>query len=69
MKLKLSTKSDIVRCLEDASEKQVDIIPSVDIVMLDGPAMVCVLKPAAAGTLREYACPGCAPTLCGTETG
>ena len=55
--LKLGTKSDIVRCIEDASEKQDDITPSVDVVMLDGPAMLCVLKPAAAGTLREYASP------------
>ena len=68
-KLKLGTKSDIVRCLEDAPEKQDDITPSVDVVMLDGPAMLCVLKPAASGTLREYACPGCVPTLCGTSTG
>ena len=28
-KLKLGTKSDIVRCIEDASEKQDDISPSV----------------------------------------
>ena len=68
-KLKLGTKSDIVRCLEDAPEKQDDIIPSVDVVMLDGPVMLCVLKPTASGTLREYACPGCVPTLCGTSTG
>ena len=68
-KLKLGPKSDIVRCLEDAPEKQNDITPSVDVVMLDGPAMLCVLKPAASGTLREYACPGCVPTLCGTSTG
>ena len=68
-KLKLGTKSDIVRCLEDAPEKQDDITPSVDVVMLDGPVILCVLKPAASGTLREYACPGCVPTLCGTSTG
>ena len=68
-KLKLGTNSEIVRCLEDAPEKQDDITPSVDVVMLDGPAMLCVLKPAASGTLREYACPGCVPTLCGTLTG
>ena len=35
-------------------------------LMLDGPAMLCVLEPAASGTLSEYACPGCVPTLCGT---
>ena len=68
-KLKLGTKSDIVRCLEDAPAKQDDITPSVDVVMLDGPAVLCVLKPVASGTLRECACPGCAPTLCGTSTG
>ena len=68
-KLKLGTTSDIVRCLEDAAEKQDDITPRVDVVMLDGPARLCVLKPAASGTLREYACPGCVPTLCGTSTG
>ena len=60
------TKSDIVRCLEDAPEKQDDITPSVDVFMLDGPAMSCLLKPSAPGTLREYACQGCVPTLCGT---
>ena len=53
------------RCLREAN----DITPSVDIVMLDGPAMLCVVKPAGAGTLSEYACPGCVPTLCGTATG
>ena len=68
-KLKLGTKLEIVRCLEDAPGKQDDIIPSVDVVMLDGPAMLCILKPAASGTLREYACPGCVSTLCGTSTG
>ena len=68
-KLKLGTKSDIVRCLEDAPEKQDDITPSVGVIMLDGPVMLCVLKPVASGTLREYACPGCVLTLCGTSTG
>ena len=44
------------RKLFDAPEKQDDITQSVDVVMLDGPTMLCVLKPAASGTLREYAC-------------
>ena len=56
-KLKLGTKSGNVRCLENAPEKQDDITPSVDVVMLDRPAMLCVLKP------------GCVSTLCGTSTG
>ena len=68
-KLKLGTKSDIVRWLEDVSEKQDDITPSIGVFMLDRRAMLCVLKPAASGTLREYACPRCVPTLCGTSTG
>ena len=68
-KPKLGTKSHIVRCLEDVPEKQDDITPSVDVVMLDEPAMLCVLKPAYSGILGEYACPGCVPTLCGPSTG
>ena len=54
-KVKLGTKSDIVRCLEDVTEKQHDVTPSVEIVVLDGSAMLCVLKPTAAGTFRDYA--------------
>ena len=51
-KLKLGTKSDIVRCLEDAAEKQDDT--SVDVVVvLDGLAILYMLKPAAAGTFCE----------------
>ena len=54
-KLKLGTKSDIVRCLEDVIEEQDDTTPSVEVVVLDGPAIVHMLKPAAARTFREYA--------------
>ena len=54
-KLKLGTKSDIVRCLEDVIEEQDDITQSVEVVVLDGPAIVHMLKPAAAKTFREYA--------------
>ena len=68
-KLKLGTKSDTVRCLEDAPEKQDDITPSIGVLLLDGPAMLCVLKHAASGTLREYACAVGVPTLRGTSTG
>ena len=53
-KLKLGTKSDIVRCLEDAIEEQDDIAPSVEVVVLDGPAIVHMLTPEAARTFREY---------------
>ena len=34
--LKLGTKSGIVRCLEDGTERQDDITPIVEVVMLDG---------------------------------
>ena len=51
--LKLGTKADIVRCLEDAPEKQDDT--SVDVVVLDGLtlAILYVLKAAATGTFCE----------------
>ena len=54
-KLKLGTRSDIVRCQEDVTEEQDDITPSVEVVVLDGPAIVYVPMPAAAITFREYA--------------
>ena len=56
-KLKLGTKSGIVRCLEDGTEKQDDITPIADVIMLDGPDImyVLVLKHAAASNFPEYA--------------
>ena len=54
-KLKLDTTSDIVRCLEDATEEQYDIFPSVKVVRLDGPDIMNELKHAAARTFLEYA--------------
>ena len=44
-KLNQGTKADIVRCLEDAPEEQGDT--SVDVVVLDGLAILYVLKHAA----------------------
>ena len=54
-KLKLGNKSDIVRCLEEAIEEQDDITTSVEVVVLDGPAIVHMMKQATARTFREYA--------------
>ena len=54
-KFKLGIDSDIVRCIEDVTEEQDDTTPIVDAVVLDGPAIVCVLKHAATGTFHEYA--------------
>ena len=48
---KLGTKSDIVRCLEDAPEEQDDT--SVDVVGLDGLGILYELKPSAAETVCE----------------
>ena len=50
-KLKLGTKSDIVLCLEEAPEEQDDT--SIDVVVLDGLAILYLLKPAAAATFCE----------------
>ena len=50
-KLKLGTKSDIVRCIEDAPEEQDDT--SVDVVVLDVLPILYELKPAVAGTFCE----------------
>ena len=49
--LKLGTKSDIVRCLENAPEEQGDTM--VDAVVSDGLAILYVLKPAATETFCE----------------
>ena len=53
-KFKLGIDSDIVRCIEYVTEEQ-DDTTIADAVLLDGPAIVCVLKHAATGTFREYA--------------
>ena len=51
---KLGAKSRFVRCLEDATEEQHDVTSSVDVIVLDEPAMLRLLKLAAGGTFREY---------------
>ena len=42
------------RCLEDVIEEQDGTTPMVEVVVLDGAAIVHMLKPAAARTFREY---------------
>lgn len=56
-KLRLGTKSDIVRCLEEAVPEDEEDEPSPvgDVVILDGPAIVNMLKPGSAHTFKEYA--------------
>ena len=54
--LKLGTKLDIVRCLEDVIEEQTDITPIVELSVLYGPANHRVRAEACrARTFREYA--------------
>ena len=51
----MGTKSGIDRCLEDVIEEQHYTTPSVEVVLLDVPTIMAVLKPAAAIHFREYA--------------
>ena len=53
-RLHLSTKSDLLVCLESLSEAQSEA-PSVTNVVLDGAAIIQMLKPGAAKTFEEYA--------------
>ena len=48
---------------EEAIEEQDDITPSVEVVVLDGPAIVHMMKPATARTFREYAQDVCLPCV------
>lgn len=55
-KLRLGKKSDIIHCLEDeVTTEQEDTSPFADVVVLDGPAIVHMLKPGSARTFRDYA--------------
>ena len=63
-KLKLGTKSDIVRCLEDVPEKQDDITPSVDVVMLETVRRTSHAVRTEACSLRNFAARICMPRMC-----
>ena len=64
-KLRLGTKSDIVSCLEElvptptkdsrTNESLYDNTPAVNVVILDGAALVNMLKPGTVRTFSEYA--------------
>ena len=59
--LKLGTKSDIVRCLEDAPEEQDE--NSVDVVVLDGLVILCLAEACNCWNFRRIICPLCVPTI------
>ena len=53
-RLRLGTKSDILTCLEDLSPSQTKT-PDATCNVLDGAAIILMMKPAAAKTFDEYA--------------
>ena len=52
-KLRSGTKSDFLSCLEKNGPAQAQR-PSVEALLLDGAAMVNMLKPGASKTIQEY---------------
>ena len=53
-KLRMGTKSDLMKCLEKCVEPTNDV-PHTDVVILDGAVIVNFLKPLAAKTFDDYA--------------
>ncbi len=53
-KLHLGTKSDMLVCLEGISEAQSISSPTTTMVVIDGAALVQMLKPGAAKTFEDY---------------
>jgi len=52
--LRSGTKAGIAACLEEFSESVADC-PAVDVMVLDGAAIVCMLKPTGSMTFKQYA--------------
>ena len=52
-RLQLGTKSDILSCLEELSPSQ-NKTPGATCIVLDGAAIIQMMKPAAAKTFDEY---------------
>ena len=52
--LRSGTKADIAACLEEFSESVADC-PEVDVMVLDGAAIICMLKPTGSMTSKQYA--------------
>ena len=51
--LRSTTKSSLLECLEPLTQP-VDILPYVDVMILDGAAIVNMLRPGAARTIGSY---------------
>ena len=54
-KLRSGTESDLVNCLEDKVLSTDSCSPTPEVIILDGPAIVNMLKPGAAKTFEDYA--------------
>ena len=52
--LRSGTKADIAACLEEFSESVADC-PAVDVMVQDGAAIICTLKPTGSMTFKQYA--------------
>jgi hypothetical protein len=52
--LNFGNKADLVRCLEESIENAPQV-PTLDAVIVDGAAMVNMLRPGVAKTFGEYA--------------
>ena len=63
-KLHLGTKSDMLVCLDGLSEAQYEA-PIVSFVVIDGAAVVQMLKPGTAETFEQYAHQGFLPYISG----
>ena len=56
-KLRLATKSNLLLCLEDLlplTEGANSLVPEVDMIVLDGAAIVNMLKPVRSDSFADY---------------
>lgn len=56
-KLRLATKCDLLPCLEDLltqTAEENSLMPEVDMIVLDRPAIVNMLKPVTSDSFAEY---------------
>ena len=49
------TKADLLECLQDTYPTPQEDIPDIDVILLDGAAVINMLKPGTAKTFSEYA--------------
>ena len=52
--LRSGTKADLFECFQDIYPTPTDSNPEVDAILLDGAAVMNILKPGSAETFKEY---------------